>query len=220
MNRVYYIFILLISVILISCTSEGTSRLKRCKTVDLGTLTIYGGPPNAGEVHYENDSLAKVLGIDQYRTRLANRYLGLPFDREKKHIQKISFEFEDNRVTYVDENSTDAYPVEIKDENGNIVDKRIINQIVSTYEFENDSLFIYLNNGSRFFAAIGSSVNDTLILKRGFSFYPTTSGTEVKMDTTRTIDENIVVGYSKYNNMSELQNGDTIVFCNVEYKIY
>lgn len=220
MNKLYYFFILSISAVLISCTSDDTSNLKRCKTIDISGLTLYGGPPNAGKIDYESDDEAKKIGLDDYRMRLVNRYFGLPFDEEKKHIQKISFEFEGNRVTYIDENNAGAYPLDILDQKGDIIDKRKINQIVSTYEFQNDSLFIYLDDGNRFFAAGRTKTGDTLVVKRGFSFYRKASGSAIKMDTTRIIDSRIAFGYAGYSGVDNMLKGDTVVFCNVIYKIY
>lgn len=204
-----------------SCTSEGTSSVKRSRTVDYGDLTIYGGASPSGPVKYWEDGQGnEISNKDSLRNILMNKYFKSLPTAERKYIQKISFEFTDGRVTYLDENENNAYLLDILDQDGNFVEKKRINLVVSTYEFKNDSLYIHLDNGNRFFAATRSKIGDTLTIQRGFSYYLTPMDSVVRMDTTGIVDRDIVLGYAGYSSLSDMVTGDTIVYSNAKYKIY
>lgn len=204
----------------LSCTSEGTSNVKRFRMVDYGDLTAYAGPSPSGSIIWKDGQNNEIANKDSLRNVLMNKYFKTLHTAERKYIQKISFEFADGQVTYLDENEKNACLLDVFNQDGSLFGKKRINLVVSTYEFKNDSLYIHLDGGKYFFAAKRTNTGDTLMIQRGFSYYSTALNTGTRVDTTGVVDKDIVLGYAGYSSLGNMVDGDTILYCNAEYKIY
>lgn len=95
-------------------------------------------------------------------------------------------------------------------------------QIISTYKYAGDSLYIYVRDTVKkidtlkFVALVDA--NNNFYREKGLCRYPYS---ETK-DTIRSLDENVtlekILTLSKYNNLQDMTNPeDTIIWCNVKY---
>lgn len=187
-------------MVVYACMSDSESKIVRYKTSDLSELTMYIGSANGAQtINIGGDT---IQNMDSLRRAWANRYFASVYtsDRSKYEGNKISYEFSDNRVTYISRNSGDS-----------------IHQLVSTYEFVNDSLWIDMTGGKRLFAGLGSSPED-IYYRSGFAHFRGADTTIVALikDTLLT-DKVLGDKFGFAQDLSNLTAEDTIIWCNVKY---
>lgn len=95
-------------------------------------------------------------------------------------------------------------------------------QIISTYKYSGDSLYIYVRDTVKridtlkFVALVDA--NNNFYREKGLCRYPYSE----TRDTIRSLDENVtlekILKLSRYNNLQDMTNPeDTIIWCNVKY---
>lgn len=192
-----------ITLAVYACTSDGESRVTRFTGSDLSELEIYYGSDNG--VQTVNIGGDTIQNMDSLKLAIMNNYFKSLFNTDRGRFSggDITYNFGDNRVTYINRRND------------------TINQIVSTYEFRNDSLFIDLSNGRQFFAGLGSSISDIHFVS-GFAYFKgmyqgkDTIMTMVKSDTLLT-NQMLSEKFGFAEDLSDMTANDTIVWCNVKY---
>lgn len=199
MKIVKHIFPVLALIALLSaCTSDGNSRLVRYKTSDLAELKMYVGSANGVQ---DIDLITISQNVDSLRDAIASRYFGASYSKDREMYQgdQVSYEFVDDRITYINR-ATNV-------------------QLVSTYEFRNDSLFIDLSDATQYYAGLGES-QDSIFFRRGFAssrrLDPTQNKVILLKDTLLT-NAVLAAEYGFNEDLSDMTDRDTIVWCNVRY---
>lgn len=209
-NIKYILLALSLVTLLVACTSEGENRLVRYKTSDLSELKVYVGSERGVKnidlrTFFAMDTVpADKVNTDSLRRVMATRYFGnlSSSDRGKFEGGQVSYEFADGRVTYISRsNESDVH------------------LLVSTYEFRNDSLFIDMNNGVQHFAGLGTS-EDSIFYRRSFAASrraETGLNKIVMLKDTLLTNEVLGERYGFKEDLSDMTERDTIVWCNVRY---
>ncbi|WP_145996344.1 hypothetical protein [Dysgonomonas massiliensis] len=213
----YILLAVLILPFAYSCMSDSENRLVRFSKSDLSDLAIYyGSKEGVKTVNIGGDS---IQNMDSLKLAIMNRYFRSQFNADKDRFEggAISYEFSDNHVTYINTKDT-------------------IGQLVTEYEFRNDSLFIDINdNGSKkqFFAGLGTSPSD-IHYHSGFAYYYFYEDSIIlapKKDTVKVLRDSTIFTKDKLltnsliaekfgfaEDLSDMAAKDTIVWCNVIYR--
>lgn len=197
-----------------SCMSDSENNVVRFSKSDLSDLKrVYY---NAKEgVKTENIEGRANQDTDSLQWAIMNQYFKTQFTSDRGRLEGgvITYEFSDNRVTYIN----------LKDTAGG--------QLISTYEFRNDSLFIDRYNKGQLFAGLGSSISD-IHYHSGFAYhYYYVDSITPKKDTIKVLKDNILFTQDQLltnkilgdkfgfkEDLSDMTQRDTIVWCNVKYR--
>lgn len=214
MKMLKYIFTAIILLLVAySCMSDSENREVRFSKSDLSELTIYyGSKEGVKTVEIGGDS---IQDMDSLHLAIMNNYFKSQFrsDRERFEGGGVRYEFSNNRVTYINRNNTS------------------LGQLVSTYEFRDDSLFIDLSDGSQYFAGLGTSPSD-IHYHSGFAYYyfyedsitPKKDTLKVLRDSTIFTKDELLTNkliaekFGFTEDFSDMAAKDTIVWCNVIYR--
>lgn len=188
MKKILY-WALSVAVFLASCSETLSDRkVLTVRSVDVSDFVVYAGSPSGGiEVEYNNLKKAELLNYF-----FKGKY-------NPKLYDTFAVEFNQSKLTY-------TYPEAIGS----------VRKIVSGYIYDRDSLFIFKNDGSRRFVALGTS--DNLYRQKSLARFKN----KALRDTVLTFDETLsldpVLKLRGISSIKELRDvKDTIAWCNVVY---
>lgn len=179
------------------CGNEDENKEARRMYLDISDFTMYKGAPG-GAVQVQFNTLKKK--------ELVNKYLSKVYSPNEYAYNTI--QFNGDKLRYVKSS-----------------DGRTGNQIISTYEYIEDSLFIHILNAAtqknalEFVALVDD--NNNLYRQKGLCRYPYPQ----KEDTIRSLDQKLdlatMLDLSGYNSLQDMTDQkDTIIWCNVRYLFY
>lgn len=190
--------ILFLSFVLLGCSDsdDGQKELKRTY-IDISDFTMYKGS-SSGAVEVQFNTLKKK--------ELVNKYLGRVYNSAEYNNYTIQFNGDKLRFVVSEDGKTGK-------------------QIISTYEYISDSLYIHVRDTIkgidtlRFVSLVDA--NNNLYREKGLCRYPYPE----KGDTLRSLDQNLtlekMLHLSGYNNLQEITDPkDTIIWCNVKYLFF
>lgn len=190
--------ILFLSLLLVGCSNSDDDGKELARIyIDISDFSMYRGS-SIGAVEVQFNTLKKK--------ELVNKYLGRVYNSGE--YQNYTIQFNGDKLRFVDSQ-----------------DGRTGTQIISTYEYISDSLYIHVRDTIkgidtlRFVALVDT--NNNLYREKGLCRYPYPE----RGDTLRSLDQNLtlekMLNLSGYNNLQEITDPkDTIVWCNVKYLFF
>lgn len=190
----YIVPFLIVVLVFVMCTSEGESKIKSYNRTDISDFHLYkGSPQGAEEILFANDSIRDLHMNNYFRGRYAA--VGSVYIQE-------TYEFNESKVTCVYYDVTNS----------------MHKQVLSDYEFRNDSLYVLAVDGSWYPVALGNrdSLYQTMALSHFVS--PNTGNDSIVRKEKGIVALDEVVRAAGFASSADMTNpGDTIAWCNVRY---
>lgn len=192
----------------ISCSDSGDSNIIRLSRLDYSDIRFWVGSPSGGIELTDLQTVFStpkhvVTDLDSLKRQLLTKHFSIQYLGYNSNFSNITFEF-------IEGSELLAY---------NNANSNANNQIISTYFFRNDSLFINVLGSDPKFLAEGSS--DAELRRMGtFMKYPATAVADwqVESDTTTLFDIDDAVAKSYFGSLAAMTNPlDTIIVSNVAY---
>jgi len=190
----YIVPVSLFAFFFVMCSNEGEIKVKSYNRTDISDFHLYkGSPAGAEEILFPNDSIRDEHMNQYFRGRYAA--VGSIYISE-------TYEFNEGKITSVYYDlSNSSYK-----------------QIVTDYEFRNDSLYVLAVDGNWYSIALGN--RDSLYQTMGLSHFvsPNTGNDSiVRKDKGLTTLDDIVksAGFASPGAMTDPT--DTVAWCNVKY---
>lgn len=196
MNKIVSLLLLLVAFISCSNDDDKEGKLLENRTVDLSDFSMYvGSESGATQVTFNNLKNSELV-----RRYFPNRYAP---DRFRYN----SMRFAENKLTYIWGTSSTNRA-----------------QLVSSYYFKDDSLFIEKGNGSREFVALGTNEKDLYRKMSLARYYDTETQENISIggsdqESIPFIDLEAMLKLRGYSNKEQMTNPtDTLIWCNVIYR--
>lgn len=193
MKKIIIAFLICFTLAYTACSGDGENNIIRYSKTDISDFKIYIGSSQGGEEYTfpldQNGSAdsAKSVALSEYMSSAYNANL----------YNNFKAEFNDDILTYTDSTG--------------------YTKIVSTYEFREDSLFIFKTGGISRFVAVGDmeSLYRTRYISRYWDSQKGIDTVRVHTDA-QTLDK--VLQYAGYDGLQDMTDvSDTVMWCNVKY---